>query len=62
MDFARLGLGTEAQAANKQALAEASMSLRLKPDQTAVITLPRDDKEQSPIFMMLKARLIETDP
>lgn len=40
---------------------EASMSLRLKPDQTAVITLPRDDKEQPPIFMMLKARVIKTD-
>ncbi|MCH7872438.1 MAG: hypothetical protein IID33_12130 [Planctomycetes bacterium] len=37
---------------------EASMSLRLKPDQTAVIALPRDESDQPPIFMMLKARLI----
>lgn len=37
---------------------EASMSLRLKPDQTAVIALPRDKNDQPPIFMMLEARLI----
>jgi len=33
-----------------------------QPPGTAVITLPRDDKEQPPIFMMLKARIIKTDP
>ena len=37
---------------------EASMSLRLKPNQTAVISLPRDENDRPPIFMMLKARLI----
>jgi hypothetical protein len=38
---------------------EASMSLRLKPDQTAVISLPRGENDQPPIFMMLEARLVQ---